>query len=325
MSSASGDVEVLIPSWNRASALRRALESLRSQKLAARVCVIDNGSTDGTAEMLRSGFPEVRHLDLGENRGFGRALNAGAESSEARLLVFLNNDAVADDRFLEELVSAQEASEAEMAAGCLLRVHGTIDTFGVQVDQSLIAHDYLHGERYPLRSPEALDPPMAPSGGAAAFARSAFLEVGGFDEGFFAYLEDVDLGIRMRLAGMRCAIAPGAFAWHRHAGTLGPGSAAKNRLLGYGRGRLLWKHGANLGMGSLMRGMAIDAVVYAGQALLDRNVGAVRGRLEARAALGGDERPGAEPGFATVPVLRLGTLEALRRRWGRGRRYRATG
>jgi GT2 family glycosyltransferase len=319
----SVDVEVLIPHWNRASMLRETLASLRNQTLEAPVCVIDNGSTDDTEEMLTLEFPGVRRLALGENRGFGRALNAAAESSSANLLVFLNNDAVADEHFIEELVSVHEKTAAETVAGFLLRPDGTVDTSGVEVDQSLIVYDHLHGEPYPPREPPSLSAPLAPSGGAGAFQRSAFLDVGGFDEGFFAYLEDVDLGIRMRVAGMRCAIAPGAFAWHRHAGTLGAGSAAKNRLLGFGRGRLLWKHGANLGVVPRLRGLAVDSVAYCGQALVDRNLGAVRGRLESRAAVRGVARPAANPGFASLPIRRISLLDAIGRRWERGRRYRA--
>jgi N-acetylglucosaminyl-diphospho-decaprenol L-rhamnosyltransferase len=299
--------------------LGRALDSVRRQTATAGVCVVDNGSRDGSREMVRAEHPEVRLLELGRNRGFGSAVNAAARSSEAEVVCLLNNDAVADESFVEELLSVAEESGAEAVAGCLRRPDGTIDSAGVQVDRSLIAYDHLHGEPYP--PPPGVAAPLGPCGGAAAFDRAALREEGGYDEGFFAYLEDVDLAVRMRLAGMRCEIAPRAFAWHHHAGTLGAGSSAKNRLLGRGRGRLLWKHGGALPVGARARGHLVDAVTYAGQVALDRNVGAVRGRLDERRAHRGEERP--PPGeLSRLPLLRLSAVESLRRRWGRARRYR---
>lgn len=318
----SAPAEVLIPHHTGREGLRRALDSLRRQTLDAAVCVLDNGSTDGSREMLAGDYPEVRVVSLGANHGFGAALNAGIRSSEAPTVCFLNNDAEADERFVEELLTVAAASGAEAVAGVLRLADGSIDTAGVQADRSLIAYDHLHGEPYP--PPEATPAPLGPCGGAAAFDRAALLSLGGFDEGFFAYLEDVDLAIRLRLAGFGCAIAPRAFAWHRHAGTLGAGSAVKNRLLGRGRGRLLWKYGAALAPAARARGSLIDGITYLGQLALDRNLGAVRGRLEERRAHRGEPRAAA-PDLAPLPLLELGALESLRRRWGRGRRYRKAG
>jgi GT2 family glycosyltransferase len=226
--------------------------------------VVDNGSSDGTAEMVESRYPEVRLLRLPVNRGFGAAVNAGARSSEAEWIALLNNDVVADDAFVERLTQICEGRQAEMIAACMRRPDGRVDTLGVVLDQSLVPYDLAHGQAYSTVL-AAAPVPLAPSGGAAAFRRAAFLEVGGFDEGFFAYLEDADLGIRMRMAGMRCATAYEAFGWHEHAGTLGRGSAEKNRLIAQGRVRLLRKYGANLGVADRARGALIDTAVYAGR------------------------------------------------------------
>ncbi len=303
--------EVLIPHHNRVASLRRTLAALRRQTHAVPVRVIDNGSSDGTREMLEGEFPEMACTPLDGNLGFGAALNRGAERCDATVLVFLNNDAVPEERFCEELLATQAASGAEMVAACLGRPDGLIESLGVEVDRSLIAYDLAFGEPWEGVLERHPDPPLAPSGGAAAFAREAFTAAGGFDEGFFAYLEDVDLGIRMRMLGMRCVLALGAVAWHEHSGTLGPGSEAKNRLLGSGRGRLVRKYGANLRLAARARGHAIDAAVYAGKALLDRNLGAARGSLESfRVA----PRGPADPRFARVPVVRRGIVESLRLR-----------
>ena len=317
----ASDVEVLIPHNAGAERLRGGLEALRRQSIASGICVIDNGSADGSREMLVSDFPEVRVVKLGANHGFGAAVNAGARSSSAATIVLLNNDAEADPGFVETLVAASAASG--VAAGCLRLPDGTIDTAGVEADQSLVAYDHLHGLPYP--PPEDAGAPLGPCGGAAAFDRVTFLEAGGFDEGFFAYLEDLDLAIRLRLAGIECAAATEAFAWHRHAGTLGSGSPAKNRLLGAGRGRLIWKYGSALPAAARARGLIIDGVTYAGQLAIDRNAGALRGRVAERRRHAGEDRPPAAEGIERLPLLRVGTVESMRRRWSRGRRYRDTG
>lgn len=306
--------EVLIPHHNRAESLRHTLNALRRQTHPTPVRVIDNDSSDGTREMLESEFPEVGCMPLDVNLGFGAALNRGVEAGDAAVLVFVNNDAVPDERFCEELLGAQAASGAEMVAACLGRPDGLIESLGVEVDRSLIAYDVAFGEAWDGATERHPDPPLAPSGGAAAFTREAFVAAGGFDEGFFAYLEDIDLGIRMRMLGMRCALAPRAIAWHEHSGTLGPGSEAKNRLLGSGRARLARKYGANLSLSARARGHAIDAAVFAGKALIDRNLGAVRGRLDSSRTA---PRSPADPRFARVPLVQRGIVDALRLRLSR--------
>ena len=309
--------EVIIPNWNGAAGLGRALGSLAAQSEPCDVCVVDNGSRDESVAMVRRDFPGVRLLELEDNTGFGTAVNAGAQGSAAEMLVLLNNDAVADRHFVALILAAHRSQGAEMIAACLRRRDGRVDSLGVQVDQSLIAYELGHGEPYEPDSPPAAAP-LGPTGGAAGYRRDAFLDAGGFDEAIFAYLEDVDLALRMRLAGMSCATAYGAFAWHEHAGTLGSGSAAKNRLIGRARGRLLWKHGASLGLRARARGALLDAVVYAGQAVIDRNAASVRGRLDARRDRD-DRRPAADPRFARLPLARMPVGESLRLKLARRR------
>jgi GT2 family glycosyltransferase len=306
--------EVLIPHHNRADSLRRTLRALERQTHGLPVRVVDNASSDGTLEMLRGEFPDVACIRLESNHGFGAALNRAVEHSEADVLVLLNNDAVPDVRFCEELLAAQVASGAEMVAACLQRRDGRIESLGVELDGSLIAYDVAYGEQLDGAAERHPDPPLAPSGGAAGFAREPFEAVGGFDEGFFAYLEDVDLGIRMRMLGMRCVLAPRAIAVHEHSATLGSGSEAKNRLLGSGRGRLARKYGANLTPSARARGLVVDGVVYAGKALIDRNLGAVRGHREAARTT---PRGPADPRFARVPLTDRGIASSLRARLGR--------
>lgn len=310
------DVEVLIPTWNQAERLRRALESLRAQTLPAPVCVVDNGSTDHTASMLARDFPEVRRLGLPENRGFGRAVNEGAATSRARLIVLMNNDARADTEFIARALAVHDRTGAEMVAACMRRPDGAIESLGVEVDRSLIAYDVLFGHPFDDADRSAPEP-LAPSGGAALFVRDAFLTAGGYDPGFFAYLEDVDLGIRMRAMGMRCAAAPDAFVWHEHSGSLGARTAAKNRLMGRSRGYLAWKYAPALPLTARVRGAFIDAIVYAGKAIVDRDLGGPRGRLAAARGLRGRARPDPAPELRGVPLGSVSVATSLRRRLAR--------
>ena len=312
-----GRVEVLIPHHDRAAGLARTLDSVREQTVHAEVCVVDNASSDGTREMLESRFPEARVLALDRNLGFGAALNRGVASSRADLVAFVNNDAVLDPRFLELLLAAGRETGAPMVAGCLRSPAGPVESLGVEVDRSLATYDVGHG----LTSPELYEgpPPLGPSGGAALFDAAAFRRVGGFDEGFFAYLEDVDLAIRMRLAGARCALAGGAVAWHEHSATLGARSDAKNELLGFSRGRLVWKHGRSLTAPQRLRGHLTDAIVYSGKTVIDRNLGAFRGRLRARRGHRDQLRPPPDPRLRGLPLADLGFRESLARRLSRRR------
>jgi GT2 family glycosyltransferase len=310
------EIEVLIPTVNGGERLREVLGSLRGQTLRPAVCVVDNGSAEPTRTVIAE-FEEVRAVRSERNLGFGAALNLGVRDSRAELVVFLNDDAVADPAFIERLAAARAVTGAEMVAGCLVRPDGLIDSGGVEIDRSLIGYDLFHNEPYgrPEHHGRA---PLAPSGGAGAYDRHAFARVGGFDESFFAYLEDVELGIRMCAAGMRCAPAYDAIAWHRHSATLGSGSARKNRLMGRSRGYLLRKYRDQLSLADRMRGAVIDAVTYAGQIAIDRNAGAVRGRLAARGL-----RPrvpwNGSVELGPVPRRDIGAAAALRVRLGRRR------
>ena len=125
-----------------------------------------------------------------------------------------------------------------MAAGVMrdARSPELIETAGIELDRTLLAYDYLNGEPLTVLEGEVPDP-LGPSGAAAAFGREAFLEAGGFDERIFAYLEDVDLVLRLRRDGGRCRLARDAQGVHEHSATLGAGIRAQG-LPGRVRSRL---------------------------------------------------------------------------------------
>ncbi len=273
--------------------------------------VVDNGSSDGSVELLRDQFPEVALLALGENLGFGPALNRAVAEHPADPLILLNNDAEAEPRFVEALLdSAAEGVQA--VAGVMLqeRSPGLIDSAGVVADRTLMGFDYLHGE--PL---EAAPDPLGPTGGAALYDRRASETVGGFDERIFLYYEDLDLALRMRAAGARCRLAPGVRALHAYSASLGAGSGEKFARTGWSRGYMLHRYGVMSRPRDAVRVLATKGAISAGQVLMGRTAAGLRGRLRGWREGGGGEPRELDRGA----LLDLSAREALalrRRRRG---------
>jgi GT2 family glycosyltransferase len=238
---------VVIPTLNARDLLRGALESLDRQTRPPTVVVVDNASTDGTAELVAERFPHVRLVRSERNLGFGRAVNLGVREVETDALVLVNNDVVCEPDFVERICEPLGEERVGSAAGVLLQgaAPDRVDSAGIEVDPTLRSFDYLWNR--PVTALERASDPLGPCGGAAAYRTRAFREVGGFDETFFAYWEDVDLAIRLRLAGWECRLARRARALHRHGATVGAGSPLARRLESFGRGYVLAKYGVRRG------------------------------------------------------------------------------
>jgi GT2 family glycosyltransferase len=210
-------VSVVIPTWNGRALLDVALASLERQSLApAEVIVVDNGSSDGTADHVRERWPAVTLLALPENTGFAAATNRGIERARGDVVALVNNDVELHPDFLRELVAGLEADQgAASAAAKMLRFddRGVIDATGDTLRWSGIALQRGQGER-DRGQYDAPGRVFSACAGAAAYRRSAFDELGLFDEAFFAYLEDVDWGFRAQLAGRGCVYVPTAIAYH---------------------------------------------------------------------------------------------------------------
>lgn len=273
---ADPSVELIVPHLSRWELLARLLDSVDRQTRVPSVCVVDNGSTDESLARLAE-RNDVRVESLASNVGFGRAVNVGVRSSNAEFVIVLNNDMVLEPDFVEQVCAALENENCAVAA-LQLGEDGMIDTIGVGCDQSLDAYDVGLGE-HASEAQGLSGLILGPSGGAAGFRRATLIELGGYDEAIFAYLEDLDLSIRLREAGVPTRFVPGAIAHHRHSATLGSGSAQKNELLGWSRGYIVWKYRASIRPLDRWRGVLIDAIIYSGKALIDRNLGAFRGRI----------------------------------------------
>jgi GT2 family glycosyltransferase len=305
---------VYIPNFNGSAQLGRTLRGLGAQTRPVDVVLVDNGSSDDSVALARRELPEVKVLELGENLGFGPALNRAVAAHPADAVILLNNDAEPEPRFVEALLDGLGAG-VDSVAGVLLqeRAPELIDSAGVVADATLMGFDHLHGE--PAESAAGAADPLGPTGGAALYRREAFEAVGGFDERIFLYYEDLDLALRLAGTGGRCRLAPEARALHAYSASLGAASAAKYQRTGWSRGYMLRRYGV---MGSprlALRALACEGALCAGQLLKDRTAAGLKGRLRGWRDGAGLARRDADG----APLLDLTAREALalrRRRRG---------
>jgi len=217
------EIDIVIPTWNGKQFLGPCLESIFNQSFTSfRVIVVDNGSTDGSADYIRAGFPDVRLIVLDANRGFSAAVNAGIAAGSAPLIFLLNNDTELAPDCLAELAGAAAGSDEDFFAPKMLSyrhrdiLDGAGDGFlrgGVGYRLGTMERD---GEVYG-RSRRV----FGACGGAALYRRTMFERLGLFDEDFFAYLEDVDLNFRANRAGCTCRYVPAARVYHIGSATSG--------------------------------------------------------------------------------------------------------
>ncbi|CAN7592978.1 glycosyltransferase family 2 protein [Rhizobium sp. LjRoot254] len=227
-------VSIIIPNWNGAHLLPGCLNSLRRQTFSDFIVyVVDNGSADNSLDLLASSYPEVSVLAHTSNLGFSAAINTGIAADDSVYVVALNNDTEIDIDWLAALVDAMDQyPEAGLATSRILdfKDRNIIDTIGD--GYSLTGLSFKIGSR--CRNEVVETQPFDVFGAsacAAIYRRRMIEEIGVFDVDFFAYMEDVDLSIRARLAGYRCLSVPDAVVYHMgSASTGGTASAFSVRL-----------------------------------------------------------------------------------------------
>ena len=217
------DISVVIVTWNGRRHLPACLSSVASQiGVRAETIVVDNGSTDGTAEYIRSQFPWVRLVALGENRGFAGGNNAGVREARGELVAFLNNDTAVDAGWLRALAAGIDPrNRFALVTSRIVYMHepDTIDSAGDGVLRWGGAFKRHHGESAATAS--VTEEVFGVCGAACMMPKAVFEELGGFDEDFFASHEDVDLSYRARLRGYRCRYVADAVVRHVGSATLG--------------------------------------------------------------------------------------------------------
>lgn len=241
-------VHAIVVSWNGAHLLPSCLRALLAQRVAARlqVVVVDNGSADGTAELLQREFPSAALVRLEANLGYGRANNRAMEralAAGAEFVALVNNDVELTPGWLAALLAAAQAHpRAGLFTGTLL-FHGEdlVNSTGLDIDGLGRARD--RDFRLPRAALRRQDGPVAGvSGGAALLRVSMLREVGLFDPAYFAYYEDVDLSLRAARRGFQSFYVRDAIARHRFGASFGAGSARQRYLLARGHLRTLAVH-----------------------------------------------------------------------------------
>lgn len=233
-------VTVIIVNWNGGHLLVRCLRDLLRQSYQpALILVMDNGSSDGSAEQAAQ-VPGVSVRLLGHNYGFAGGNNRAFSECDTEYVVLLNPDAFPEPDWLEKLVAAADAHPEMAAFGSRQMVHGAdnvVDGLGDVYHLSGLVWRDGHGRS--LRDSDAMPREIfSPCAGAALYPRDALVDVGGFDEDYFCYVEDVDLGFRLRLAGYRAMYVPDAVV--HHVGSATTGGQHSDFSVYHGHRNLVW-------------------------------------------------------------------------------------
>ncbi len=219
-------LSILVVSWNGRQHLVDCLPAIAAQRRAGvevETLLLDNGSSDGTAEFVRAHYPDVRLVESASNLGFAGGNNRLAEVASGDALLLVNNDTRAEPGWIEAMVDAYRTAPADVAA-----ISGTIvDWNGEQLDfgrgiQTFDGHALPVDQGRPLsvaRRPRTGEELPFGCGGNLLVGRDAFLAAGGFDERYFAYFEDVDLGWRLWAGGERIVACSDGVVRHRLSAT----------------------------------------------------------------------------------------------------------
>lgn len=220
-------VSVVVVNYNGARHLEACFASLLAQNYPSEcieLILVDNGSRDGSLELMAGRFPAVKIVANDTNRGFSPAVNQGAAAATGAYVALINNDARANADWLRAMVEQAEAwrDEGVVCIGAVM-----LDWEGQRIDfVGGGINFYGHGHQIYHNLPLAAIKPVAGEllfacGGAMLVDRQVFLDLGGFDDDYFAYFEDIDFGWRLWVAGYRVRLAPDAIVYHRLHGTSG--------------------------------------------------------------------------------------------------------
>ncbi|HSR53400.1 MAG TPA: glycosyltransferase family 2 protein [Acidobacteriota bacterium] len=290
-------ITVVIPNYNQRELLRTCLQSLAGQSRPARVLVVDDGSEDGSAQMVARDFPHFECLELERNRGFAAAANQGLRRVETPFSALLNNDAEAHpDWIAAGLEAFQRLPECGLLASKMVDFYDRtrLDAAGDLYNRRGLPLKRGHGR--PQKEYQEETEVLGASAGAAFYRTSMLRELGFLDESYYMYLEDVDLSLRARLAGYRCRFIPQAVVYHMEAGSdprrsrqSGPGvyySPSRVYWITRNRWRLMWTYQPPSNAPWLLYGWVKSALFHLLKAGYFGSF--LKGSAQAAAALPGD-------------------------------------
>ena len=310
-------VSVIVVNWNGEAHLEACFSSLLASDWPAdrlELICVDNGSTDASRALMAARFPGVRLVALDENRGFTGGNNAGVAAARGDVLVFFNNDMRVAPDAVRRLVDALDARHPCAAARVLNWAGDRIDFVRGTISFEARGFQEHYGEAV---RPElsAAGESFFPNGGAFAITREAYGRAGGFDDRFFAYYDDIDLGWGVRLAGGHVRVVPEAIVHHRHGATSSQQPRGQKRFLM--ERNAVWTAAKRYGDRTLRQ--AFGAIVLLAVRRIVQDCAFERGTAAARALAAWSPRLGTGPAadagdaaaLASSPLLRRCPVESL--------------
>jgi len=230
--------------------LSTVLQALDRVDEQTELVVVDNGSADGSVELVRELFPEVVLVTLERNEGFAGGLTAGLTAARGEWIAVFNNDTTVERDTVAVMLDAARSDPRVGAVAAQMRfadARDVLNSAGLELDRLGIAADRLVGSRVADHLEQEPYEVFGATGGAALFRTEMLEQVGSFDSSYFAFFEDVDLAWRARAHRWRTLYAPRAVVYHHHGATVRHGSPAKLYFVGRNRVRTLAKN-ATVGM-----------------------------------------------------------------------------
>ena len=217
------DVTIVIPNYNGIAYLGACLRSVEKQEgVSAEVLIVDNGSTDGSQEYIRTEFPACRLICLEKNYGFCRAVNEGFRYAGSEYVILLNNDTEIEPDFaLRLLTSIKKDRKRFSCQACMIQYHDHSKMDDAGDFYCVLGWGMARGKGRPVENYRSGQKIFSSCAGAAIYRKSLTERLGGFDEAHFAYLEDMDLSYRAKLAGYYHWYEPEAKVYHVGSGTSG--------------------------------------------------------------------------------------------------------
>lgn len=211
-------VSAIIPNWNGEKYLYKCLESISKQTIKFdEVILVDNGSVDNSIEIVKIMFPFVKIIHLETNVGYAKAINIGSQLIQGDYVALLNNDIELDEKWVECMLSEVKLYKASSYTSRIMNyyVRDIIDDAGNELSKLFIAKKFGYGEKYNDNSFYSYKRYcFGFSGAASMIAVDMLKKLGGFNNEYFAYLEDVDFSLRMNLINEKCLYIPTAVAYH---------------------------------------------------------------------------------------------------------------
>jgi GT2 family glycosyltransferase len=296
--------------------LLSAQAALREIDGSTELVVILNGASKDERFSSEERFEGIDIVYEPENIGFAPAVGKGVRRARSEWVALLNDDATVEPQAFARMLAAGTSATDVGSVAAQMRFSDRpqiINSAGIEVDRLGVAYDRLLGQPLSTSETETVEV-FGASGGSAIYRRAMLDDIGGFDESFFAYLEDVDVAWRARMKGWRCLYVPSAVVFHHHSATLGHGSERKYYLVGRNRVRLLAKNASSAQLRRYGLWMLANDLAYVTfVALMKLTLAPLRGRFSGLREWKRYRRAGAENRRA-IPLVRVSGVRAALRR-----------